>query len=95
MSNQIETISLAAHESHCERLARIIRWVVVGWAASVIMLGLVIMTMASYEEEIVTTEVTQESEDNGNNLYAGGDMTYGNANGQDDASNPQEGNSGE
>lgn len=83
----IETITLAAHESACERLARIIRWLVAGWALSMLIMGLAVMMLATYEEEVVTettSEVSQDSGDYGNNLYAGGDMTYGQADNQDD-----------
>lgn len=49
-------------------------------AVSVVMLGFVVMTMASYEDEIATTttsEISQGSQDNGSNAYEGGDY-YGN-----------------
>lgn len=85
MATAIETITLAAHESACERLARIIRWMVAGWALSMLIMGLAIMMLATYEEEVITeSTVTQESDDYGTNLYAGGDMTYGNASSEDD-----------
>lgn len=80
---EIERVSMATFEAQAERSAKLIRWMVLGWAVSVVMLGFVIMTMASYEDEIVTTtsEITQDSEDYGSNVYAGGDY-YGNADNQ-------------
>lgn len=82
----IETITLAAHESACERLARIIRWIVAGWALSMLIMGLAVMMLATYEEEVVTetSEVSQDSGDYGSNLYAGGDMNYGYAGSEKD-----------
>lgn len=95
MAAAIETITLAAHESACERLARIIRWMVAGWALSMLIMGLAIMMLATYETEVVTetttSEVKQESNDNGSNLYSGGDMTYGYANGQGDENDNNDG----
>lgn len=91
----IETITLAAHESACERLARIIRWLVAGWALSMLIMGLAVMMLATYEEEVVTeSTVTQESDDYGTNLYAGGDMTYGEANGSEDGQGSEAAGSG-
>lgn len=79
----IETITLAAHESACERLARIVRWLVAGWALSMLIMGLAVMMLATYEEEITTSEITQDSDDYGTNIYAGGDMAYGYADSED------------
>lgn len=86
MATTIETITLAAHEAACERLARIVRWMVAGWALSMLVMGLAVMMLATYEEEVVTetSTVTQESNDNGSNLYSGGDMSYGYADSYED-----------
>lgn len=82
---EIERVSMATFEAQVERSARLIRWLIVGWAVSVVMLGFVIMTMASYEDQVVTEtttgEIAQDSQDNGSNIYAGGDY-YGNADNQ-------------
>lgn len=83
--SEIERVSMATFEAQVERSARLIRWLIVGWAVSVVMLGFVIMTMASYEEQVVTetttSEISQDSQDNGSNVYAGGDY-YGEADDQ-------------
>lgn len=82
--SEIERVSMATFEAQAERSAKLIRWIILGWAVSVVMLGFVVITMASYEDEIVTTttsEISQDSQDNGSNVYAGGDY-YGNANDQ-------------
>lgn len=85
-ANEVDTISLAAHESQCERIARIIRWALIGWTLSVITLGMAIIYLSSYEEVTSTTtsEVAQDSGDYGSNIYAGGDMTYGYADSEND-----------
>ena len=75
---EVQTIPLAAYESMSSRLCRIIRWILTGWALSVVAMGLVIVLTLSYSEEVVTetTEVAQEADDYGNNTFAGGDY-YG------------------
>lgn len=82
---EIERVSMATFEAQSERSAKLIRWMILGWAVSVVMLGFVVMTMASYEDQIVTetttSEIAQDSQDNGSNIYAGGDY-YGNADDQ-------------
>lgn len=82
---EIERVSMATFEAQSERSAKLIRWMILGWAVSVVMLGFVIMTMASYEDQVVTetttSEIAQDSQDNGSNIYAGGDY-YGNADNQ-------------
>lgn len=90
----IERVSMATFEAQVERSARLIRWLIVGWAVSVVMLGFVIMTMASYEDTITTSEITQDSEDYGSNVYAGGDY-YGNADDQGYYADEEEGSGGE
>lgn len=79
--NGIERVSMATFEAQVERSARLIRWLIVGWAVSVVMLGFVIMTVASYEDTTTTSETSQDSQDNGSNVYAGGDY-YGDADDQ-------------
>lgn len=65
---------------------KLIRWLVVGWAASVLLMcaafGYIIYAYATAEYEVVTetttTETTdsvaQDSGDSGSNIYAGGDV---------------------
>lgn len=57
--NGIERVSMATFEAQVERSARLIRWLIVGWAVSVVMLGFVIMTVASYDDEVTTTTTSE------------------------------------
>lgn len=70
---EIQTVPLAAYESMSSRLCRIIRWIVTGWALSMVAMGLVLVISLSYSEEVMTETVTQEADDYGYNTYAGGD----------------------
>ena len=90
---EVQTVPLAAYESMSSRLCRIIRWVVTGWALSMVALGLVLVISLSYSEEVVTetTEVAQEADDYGYNTFAGGDYYNGEANSQDYENDGQEG----
>lgn len=78
----IEKVSMATFEAQCERSNKLLRWMVLGWAVTVVVLGFVIMTATSYVDdevtETTTSEISQESADNGSNYYAGGDY-YGDA----------------
>ena len=91
---EIERVSMATFEAQAERSSTLIRWMILGWTVSVVMLGFVIMTMASYEDTITTSEITQDSEDYGRNVYAGGDC-YGNADDQGYYSDEAQGSGGE
>ena len=92
--SEIERVSMATFEAQAERSSKLIRWMILGWAVSVVMLGFVIMTMASYEDTITTSEITQDSEDYGRNVYAGGGY-YGNADDQGYYSDEAQGSGGE
>ena len=69
----IQTVPLAAYESMSTRLCRIIRWIITGWALSMVAMGLVLVISLSYSEEVMTETVTQEADNYGNNTFAGGD----------------------
>lgn len=75
--DEVQTVPLAAYESMSSRLCRIIRWIVTGWALSMVAMGLVLVISLSYSEEVVTetmtNEVSQEADDYGSNTFAGGD----------------------
>lgn len=86
---EIQSIPLASHESEMQRTNRIIKWIIIGWAASMIFMGSVLYAFAFAEYETVTettttTEETWTSENNadsgdGGITYAGGgDLTVGN-----------------
>lgn len=94
LKTEVQMVPITAYESLSTRLFRVIKWLIMGWAISVIALGLVIVMSLSYTEqtveEVTTTEtVTQDGGDGGSNHYIGGDLN-GNANynenGQDDQS---------
>lgn len=90
---EIQSIPLAAHENDMARNHKVIKWLIIGWAVSVIILSSVVYSLSFGWEETTTTttttteetttdeSVTQDSGDNGSNVYAGGDY-YGEANGQ-------------
>ena len=81
----VQTVPLTAYESMSSRLCRIIRWIITGWALSVVALGLVVVISLSYSDDVVTetVEVAQEADDYGNNTYAGGDYYGSTADGED------------
>lgn len=90
---QVQTIPLAAHESAMVRDHKLIRWLVIGWAASVLLMcavfGFIIYAYATAEYDVVTetttTETTTTTDENtansgdGGVAFAGeGDLTVGN-----------------
>ena len=93
---EIQSIPLAAHENDMARNHKVIKWLIIGWAVSVIILSSVVYSLSfGWEEttETTTTEktITQDSGDSGSNVYAGGDIV-GEADyyGQDDYYNDDE-----
>ncbi len=81
----MQTIPLAAHDTQMARMTRIIKWVIIGW---VLTCALFVGTLWQVNTDTITTtetkEVTQDSGDGGSNLYAGGDMSIGNPEGDND-----------
>lgn len=90
---EIERVPLAAYEAESERNHKTLRYLGLGWAVSIIVLASifagVICMMISYDEEVVTEEITttttetdsdiaQNIGDGGSNVYTNGDY-YGNA----------------
>lgn len=84
----VQMIPLAAHESAMARDHKVIKWLVIGWAASMLMMGAVIYSYANaeleYTTETTTTETTTETYENsadsgdGGVAFAGeGDLTVG------------------
>lgn len=91
MEDNVQTIPLAAYESQGTSFRRIIKWLIMGWAISMVAMGLVLVISLSYTEEVMTetTEtITQDSGDNGSNHYIGGDMN-GNPNYYENSFNNQ------
>lgn len=79
----VQMIPLAAHESAMARDHKVIKWLAIGWAASMLMMGATIYSYANaeweYTTETTTTETTtetvdQDSGDSGYNIYAGEDV---------------------
>lgn len=81
METNVEMVSLAAYESQGSRFMRIIKWLVMGWALSIVAMGLAFVICTSYAEEVVsetvTTEVEQAADNEGSNYFANGDLTNG------------------
>lgn len=77
----VQMVPITAYESMSSRLCRIIKWLIMGWALSVVALGLVLVISLSYSEEVMTetmtNEVEQEADDYGSNTFAGGDYYDG------------------
>lgn len=103
----VETVPLAAYESQASRFARIIKYLIIGWAVSMVAFGLVLVISFSYSEEVVTETQTETYEqyahaDNQGNAIIGdgdnsiGDSTYyANDNEDENDPNDEEGNSGD
>lgn len=82
---EVQMIPLTAYESMSSRLCRIIRWILTGWALSMVAMGLVVVLSLSYSDEMITetTEVAQEADNYGNNTFNGGDYYDGETDSQD------------
>ena len=89
--NDLQTVPLTAFESQAARMVRIIRYLAVGWAVSVIALVVLCIVSISYTEEAVTTtetvtsDVMQDADNYGTNVYAGGDYYDSYAKGDTDS----------
>lgn len=84
--SQIDTVSAAVFEAQAHRHMQLVRWMVIGWAATAVVLCFVLLAFIGTWSEEVTTEtwtetttVSQDGGDGGTNNYAGGDL-IGNAN---------------
>lgn len=81
MTNEVEMVPLAAHEAQCERFAKIIRYMIVGWTITAVTLAFMLLISFSYEEEVVTeTETIQriaEADHLGNAIVGDGDISIG------------------
>ena len=82
---EFQQVPLVLHESAMARDHRIMRWIVVGWAVTALVLGAIIFCYANsgYEvtTETTTTETTTQSADygdSGNAIVGDGDITIGN-----------------
>lgn len=80
----VESVSLAAYEAQAARTTRYIKYLVLGWFLSLLVVCSAFVIAMSYTEEEITettttSEIAQNTGDNGSNSYIGGDY-YGNAN---------------
>lgn len=71
-----ESMTMALLESQAARFGRIIRVLLICWAVSICIMCSVLVVVTSEEESTVTTEVAQEADNAGSNVYSGGDY-YG------------------
>lgn len=85
---ELQTVPLAAYEAQATRFSKIMRYMIFGWAISVLALGLALVISMSYTEEVTetTSEVSQESDNYGSNHYIGGDY-YGETDNQGNEEN--------
>lgn len=58
---EVQTVPLVVYESAMAREHRLMRWLIVAWAASVIMLGAIIYVYATAEYEVTTETTTTET----------------------------------
>lgn len=89
MEEKVEMVSLAAYESLSSRFMRIIKYLIMGWAISMVAIGLVLVIFMSYTEEVVTetTEVSQDADNYGRNAFTYGDYYDGTTDGQGNENN--------
>lgn len=81
----LDTVSSAVFQSQAQHFTNIIRWLIIGWASSVIALGAVLYVDMAYEDDYeVTTETETHSEDydanadnSGNAIIGDGDIHIG------------------
>lgn len=90
---EVQTVPLAAYEAQAERTVRMVKYMSVGWVATVLALIFVILCVVFYSEvetEAVeeTETITQDSGSGGINAYAGGDFN-GSANNYQNSQNDQ------
>lgn len=88
---EVQTVPLVVYESAMAREHRLMRWIVVGWAVTALVLGVIIFCYANAEYEVTTettttetttdASVSQDSGDSGYNVYSSGDVN-GYPNGQ-------------
>lgn len=82
---ELQTVPLVLHESAMAREHRLMRWIVIGWAVTALVLGAIIFCYANAEYELTTETTTTEtttqsadSGDSGNAIVGDGDITIGN-----------------
>lgn len=89
MEDNVQTIPLAAYESQGTSFRRIIKWLIMGWAISMVAMGLVLVISMSYTEEVITETETvtdtqtlervAQADNQGNAIVGDGDISIGNS----------------
>lgn len=74
--NAHESALVALIESQAARHAKTLRIVVICWLASLILMGSMFVCLINSAEEEITTEVAQEADNNGSNVFSSGDYSY-------------------
>lgn len=72
-------------ESQAARFGRIIKVLLVCWAVSMVLMGSLFVCLINSAEEEMTetvTEVSQDADNSGSNVFSGGDYYGSEANGQ-------------
>lgn len=85
MNETHESALLAVIESQAARHAKTLRILLVCWLASLVLMGslfVCLINSATEEETTTTTEVAQEADNYGNNVFTHGDY-YGKADSKD------------
>lgn len=79
---ELQTVPLVLHESAMAREHRLMRWLVIGWAVTALVLGAIIFCYANAEYELTTettttettSTVSQDGGEGGNAVYSEGDV---------------------
>lgn len=74
--NTHEGALFALLESQAARHAKTLRILMVCWLASLVLMGSLFVCLINSAEEEITTEVSQEADNNGTNMFTHGDY-YG------------------
>lgn len=74
--NAHESALVALIESQAARHAKTLRIVVICWLASLVLMGSLFVCLINSAEEEITTEVAQEADNNGSNVFSSGDYSY-------------------
>lgn len=74
--NTHEGALFALLESQSARHAKTLRVLMVCWLASLVLMGSLFVCLINSSEEEITTEVSQDADNNGSNVFSSGDYSY-------------------
>ena len=83
MENEVQTVPLAAYESQAQRDHMTMRYIIIGWCISVVVMAFIGLVMFSYEEQTITETTTEtiervaEADHQGNAVVGDGDISIG------------------